>query len=127
MRVNLRKTDDASDLTVVEVIHAFWRHADGFYRNPDGSPAGELDKGSISDPVAWAGGWDEQAAVVEFDGSRGSDQRTRLGEVKVETWGGWIWINLDPDSEPLREFFFSSRSRMPIRVFSMRRASRKAR
>ena len=31
-----------------------------------------------------------------------TDQRTRLGGVKVDTWGGWIWINLDPNSEPLR-------------------------
>jgi phenylpropionate dioxygenase-like ring-hydroxylating dioxygenase large terminal subunit len=33
-----------------------------------------------------------------------SDARTRLGEVKVDTWGGWIWINLDPDAEPLRDY-----------------------
>jgi phenylpropionate dioxygenase-like ring-hydroxylating dioxygenase large terminal subunit len=33
-----------------------------------------------------------------------SDERTRLREVKVDTWGGWIWINLDPDCEPLREY-----------------------
>ena len=30
-----------------------------------------------------------------------TDERTRLGEVKVDTWGGWIWINMDPDCEPL--------------------------
>lgn len=28
-----------------------------------------------------------------------------LSEVKtVGTWGGWIWVNLDPDCEPLAEF-----------------------
>ncbi len=31
-------------------------------------------------------------------------ERTRLGEVKVDTWGGWIWINLDPECEPLRDY-----------------------
>jgi phenylpropionate dioxygenase-like ring-hydroxylating dioxygenase large terminal subunit len=32
------------------------------------------------------------------------EKRTRLGEVKVDTWGGWIWINMDPDAAPLREY-----------------------
>ncbi|MFD6450862.1 SRPBCC family protein [Nocardia sp. NPDC060220] len=30
--------------------------------------------------------------------------RTRLGEVRVDTWGGWIWITMDPEAEPLREY-----------------------
>lgn len=29
---------------------------------------------------------------------------TNLREVKVDTWGGWIFINMDLDCEPLREF-----------------------
>lgn len=29
---------------------------------------------------------------------------TCLSEVKVDTWGGWIYINMDPDSESLEEF-----------------------
>lgn len=33
-----------------------------------------------------------------------TDERTRLGEVKVDLWGGWIWINLDPQCEPLRDY-----------------------
>ncbi len=31
-------------------------------------------------------------------------QRTRLGEVRADTWGGWIWINMDPGCEPLRDY-----------------------
>jgi phenylpropionate dioxygenase-like ring-hydroxylating dioxygenase large terminal subunit len=31
-------------------------------------------------------------------------QRTHLGEVSVGTWGGWIWINMDPECEPLRDY-----------------------
>ncbi len=27
-----------------------------------------------------------------------------LTPVSIDTWGGWIWINLDPDCEPLAEF-----------------------
>jgi len=33
-----------------------------------------------------------------------TEPRTRLGSVKVDTWGGWIFITLDPDSGPLREY-----------------------
>jgi phenylpropionate dioxygenase-like ring-hydroxylating dioxygenase large terminal subunit len=29
---------------------------------------------------------------------------TRLNEVKVDTWGGWIFINMDPNCVSLREF-----------------------
>ncbi len=32
------------------------------------------------------------------------DEVTRLGQVKVDTWGGWVWINLDPAAEPLRDY-----------------------
>jgi nitrite reductase/ring-hydroxylating ferredoxin subunit len=33
-----------------------------------------------------------------------TDEDTRLGPVKVDTWGGFIWINLDPQAEPLRDY-----------------------
>ncbi len=44
--------------------------------------------------------------VLEKDDWKGAltEARTRLGEVKVDTWGGWIWINLDPGCEPLRDY-----------------------
>jgi phenylpropionate dioxygenase-like ring-hydroxylating dioxygenase large terminal subunit len=29
---------------------------------------------------------------------------TRLKQVQVDTWGGWLWINMDPDAEPLRQY-----------------------
>ncbi|MBW2942676.1 aromatic ring-hydroxylating oxygenase subunit alpha [Zhongshania aquimaris] len=29
---------------------------------------------------------------------------TSLSKVNVGTWGGWIWINLDPDCEPLERY-----------------------
>lgn len=31
-------------------------------------------------------------------------ENLRLAPVKVDTWGGWIWINMDPNCEPLREY-----------------------
>lgn len=31
-------------------------------------------------------------------------ENTRLASVNVDTWGGWVWINMDPESEPLRDY-----------------------
>lgn len=28
----------------------------------------------------------------------------KLTSVKVDTWGGWVWINMDPNCEPLTEY-----------------------
>ena len=36
-----------------------------------------------------------------------TEDRTSLGPVKCETWGGWLWINLDPDSVSLAEWLDS--------------------
>ena len=44
-------------------------------------------------PEDWAG-----CPGVEHDEDIG------LVDVKVDTWGGMVWINMDPDCEPLREF-----------------------
>jgi phenylpropionate dioxygenase-like ring-hydroxylating dioxygenase large terminal subunit len=44
--------------------------------------------------------------VPERDDWKGAltDENTRLGPVKVDTWGGWVFVNLDPDAEPLRDY-----------------------
>ncbi|WP_299695382.1 aromatic ring-hydroxylating dioxygenase subunit alpha [Hydrocarboniphaga sp.] len=31
-------------------------------------------------------------------------ENTHLSEVKVDTWGGWVWINMDPNCEPLHDY-----------------------
>jgi phenylpropionate dioxygenase-like ring-hydroxylating dioxygenase large terminal subunit len=40
----------------------------------------------------------------DWNGRLDDESRTRLGPVKCDTWGGWVWINLDPDAEPLRDY-----------------------
>lgn len=35
-----------------------------------------------------------------------------LPEVKVDTWGGWVFINMDPDAEPLLDYLGPLPSRM---------------
>jgi phenylpropionate dioxygenase-like ring-hydroxylating dioxygenase large terminal subunit len=56
---------------------------------------------------AWTFDLDGQAAHVpdreDWLGEL-SDERAGLAPVRVDIWGGWIWINMDPDAVPLREF-----------------------
>jgi nitrite reductase/ring-hydroxylating ferredoxin subunit len=33
-----------------------------------------------------------------------TEERTSLGKVQVDSWGGWIWINFDSTAAPLAEF-----------------------
>ncbi len=44
--------------------------------------------------------------ILDKDDWKGAltPERTCLSEVKVDTWGGWVYINMDPDCEPLEEF-----------------------
>ncbi|MBY0422703.1 MAG: aromatic ring-hydroxylating dioxygenase subunit alpha [Parvularculaceae bacterium] len=33
-----------------------------------------------------------------------TEERTSLSEVKADAWGGWIFVNMDPEAIPLRDF-----------------------
>ncbi len=37
-------------------------------------------------------------------GNQLSEQDTRLGQVQVGRWGGFVWVNFDPDCEPLESY-----------------------
>jgi phenylpropionate dioxygenase-like ring-hydroxylating dioxygenase large terminal subunit len=66
--------------------------------------------------------------VAEKDHWKGAltEERTRLGPVKVDTWGGWIWINLDPNSVPLREWLEPAAGMLdPFQLENMRYRWRK--
>lgn len=49
-----------------------------------------------------------------------------LGKVKVDTWGGWIWINLDPEAMPLAEYLHPAAAMLdPYQLQNMRPRWRK--
>ena len=49
------------------------------------------------------------------------DEVTRLGQVNVDTWGGFIWVNFNPDCEPLREFLEPAATMLdPFQLENMR-------
>jgi phenylpropionate dioxygenase-like ring-hydroxylating dioxygenase large terminal subunit len=53
-------------------------------------------------------------------------ENTHLMEVKVDTWGGWIWINMDPNGEPLRDYLEPAASMLdPFELQNMRYRWRK--
>lgn len=50
----------------------------------------------------------------------------RLSKVNVDTWGGWIWINMDPECEPLRQYLEPAASMLdPFQLQNMRYRWRK--
>ena len=56
---------------------------------------------------AWTFGLDGKAAYIpDWEDWQGALNMgcTSLTPVQVDTWGGWIWINMDPDAGPLREW-----------------------
>jgi phenylpropionate dioxygenase-like ring-hydroxylating dioxygenase large terminal subunit len=61
--------------------------------------------------------------VLERDDWKGvlTEERTRLGEVRVDAWGGWVWINLDPGCESLRDYLEPAAGMLdPFRLQDMR-------
>jgi nitrite reductase/ring-hydroxylating ferredoxin subunit len=53
--------------------------------------------------------WDlngESAFVLDPEdwGTALNKDNLRLKSVKCDTWGGWVWVNMDPDSETLAEY-----------------------
>jgi phenylpropionate dioxygenase-like ring-hydroxylating dioxygenase large terminal subunit len=56
---------------------------------------------------AWTFGLDGQASYIpdqeDWQGALHAGC-TSLTPVQVDTWGGWIWINMDPAAGPLREW-----------------------
>jgi phenylpropionate dioxygenase-like ring-hydroxylating dioxygenase large terminal subunit len=55
----------------------------------------------------WTYGLDgENTYIPHQDDWQGSlcAGRADLGKVKVDSWGGWLWINLDPASGPLADY-----------------------
>ena len=68
---------------------------------------GNTNKALVCGFHGWAFGLDGECAhVPDRDSWKGSLTRenTRLTGVKVDTWGGWIWINMDPKCKPLRDY-----------------------
>jgi phenylpropionate dioxygenase-like ring-hydroxylating dioxygenase large terminal subunit len=76
---------------------------------PDGAKnaCGRTRKSFVCGFHGWAYGLDGQCIRVpeerDWQGAVTADN-THLGKVNVDTWGGWIWINMDPDCEPLRDY-----------------------
>ena len=76
------------------------------------TPPGQRNaRGAKSNFICGFHGWtfnrDGQCTYIphqdDWQGALGSD-RTALGKVSVDSWGGWLWINLDPDCAPLADW-----------------------
>ena len=70
--------------------------------------------------------WDldgENALALDKEdwGDKLNPDNLRMRQVKVDTWGGWVWINMDPDCEPLRQWLEPASSMLdPFELEKMR-------
>jgi phenylpropionate dioxygenase-like ring-hydroxylating dioxygenase large terminal subunit len=56
---------------------------------------------------AWRYGLDGKLIHILDEGDWGgaiSCESLRIPQVRVDTWGGWVWINMEPDCEPLSDY-----------------------
>ncbi len=55
-----------------------------------------------------------------------SDESTSLGPVRVDSWGGWLWISFNPDAPPLEEWLAPANELLdPFELQNMRPRWRK--
>jgi nitrite reductase/ring-hydroxylating ferredoxin subunit len=77
----------------------------------------------------WRWNLDGENAFVldpeDWQGALNADN-LRLKPVKVDTWGGWVWINMDPDCQPLKDYLEPAASMLaPFQFEKMRYRWRK--
>ena len=78
---------------------------------PDGAKnaCGKARKSFVCGFHGWTYGLDGACTHIrEQDDWKGAltPQNTHLAPVQVDTWGGWLFINMDPDWEPLADYLF---------------------
>lgn len=71
--------------------------------------SGNLDNGFYCRFHGWKYDLDGKVTYIHNSADwQGCPQFNRdgltLGQVKVDTWGGWVWINQDPDAESLQSW-----------------------
>lgn len=86
--------------------------------------SGRARKSFVCGFHGWAYGHDGACTHIrEQDDWKGvlTEQNTHLRSVNVDTWGGWLWINMDPDCEPLQDYLFPAAKMLdPFRLENMR-------
>ncbi len=115
--------------TGADEIKAYWNVCPHRGRRLIDAPAGQRNafgkKASIVCGFhAWTFGLDGACTFIQHkDDWAGTltEESTRLGAVKCDTWGGWLWINLDPDAGPLRDWLEPAATMLdPFRLEQMR-------
>ena len=78
---------------------------------PEGAKnaCGKAKKSFVCGFHGWTYGFDGACTHIrEQDDWKGvlTAQNIHLAPVQVDTWGGWLFINMDPDCEPLADYLF---------------------
>ncbi len=98
------------------------------------TPAGARNaRGTRTQFVCAYHGWrfnleGDNTHIIHKDDWQGAltDTCTGLRSVSVDTWGGWLWVNMDNDCEPLRDYLEPAASMLdPFELQNMRYRWRK--
>ena len=98
--------------TDADTIKAYWNVCPHRGRRLIDTPAGQRNAHGqkmkfVCGFHAWTFELDGQCSyIMNRDQWQGqlSDDAAALGPVQCDTWGGWVWINLDPAAGPLRDY-----------------------
>ena len=78
---------------------------------------------------AWTFELDGRCSYIEHQADwqgQLDDERTSLGPVQCDSWGGWVWINMDPAAGPLGEYLAPAAGMLePYQLHNMRPRWRK--
>ena len=78
---------------------------------------------------AWTFELDGRCSYIEHQADwqgQLDEERTSLGPVQCDTWGGWVWINMDPKAGPLSEYLAPAAGMLePYQLQNMRPRWRK--
>ena len=120
--------------TGADAVKAYWNVCPHRGRRLLDTPAGQRNaRGRKLNFVCGFHGWTFNHSgacthVPEREHWQGQldDENTRLGPVQCDTWGGWVWINMDPEAGSLRDYLEPAASLLdPYQLQNMRYRWRK--
>ena len=120
--------------TAPDKVQAYWNVCPHRGRRLVDTPAGQRNaKGHKTNIICGFHAWTFNLAgqctyIAKQEDWQGklTPERTSLGPVQCDTWGGWVWINMDPKAGPLRAYLEPAASMLdPYQLENMRYRWRK--
>jgi len=110
--------------TAADGIVAYYNVCQHRGRRLEDKPSGNVRNGFYCTFHGWR--YDLDGALTHAPGEEdwpcGLKGRANLKRLRCETWGGWVWINIDPNAQPLIEWLGKVATTLaPLEFENMRR------